>query len=162
MLKILSFYLFVSVCVLIINLCRYIRCCMLLKKFRKNVTSSMMLENMKIKFSSIRLFRKSRSMHYIIGYKEPFADTWCIRNIERAFENSKCYFLSNACRCLFWFYDMVETASMYAVARKIKNKIFSFIFALLQTVAVYLIGLYLDTTGIGNSILKALLSLLKR
>ena len=57
-----------------------------------------------------------------------------------------------------WPLKFFITLSVYRpINSKKRNKLLTFIFGLLESVGIYLLGLFLDTTGIGNKILAFLL-----
>ncbi len=61
-----------------------------------------------------------------------------------------------------WPLRAIEKLKMFAPIRKISNKLSWIILAPLEIFASYLLGLFLDTTGIGNKILMFLLDFLNR
>lgn len=59
-----------------------------------------------------------------------------------------------------WPWHAIERLKLFAPIRKISNKLAWIILAPLEMFVAYLLGLYLDTTGIGNKILMFLLDFL--
>lgn len=105
--------------------------------------------------------------HYLRD-AQVYVDTLDICNPQKTKDCQEAYMwtLSNYFRkvrdAFAWPMRAIEKLKMFAPIRKISNKLSWIILAPLEIFASYLLGLFLDTTGIGNKILTFLIDFLNR
>lgn len=158
--RIIKFYFLISALVFIVNFIRFIVCCRLKVIYNTNISNDMPNKNSRIEQFVYSIFLKGGTQICSDGlnliakkiYQAEFND---------AFEHSKSVFFRNFILAIVWPYLATDKLTMFTFAKRIKNKIVRFIIALFQVFATYLLGLFLDTTGIGNKILNILLDFLK-
>ena len=96
----------------------------------------------------------------------PSARIDCIADVSHkhdfinAFESAKGTFIFYIVRSPVWLFIALDKLTIFAPARKTGNFFISLVVAALEIFVAYLVGLYLDTTGIGNKILAHLFFLL--
>lgn len=160
MIKMLKLYTIVALYKILINLFRFLRCSRLKKIYNKNIHNRTPAKNYSIKHSSVRLFKRSGS-HALISTPNNIVTSWNVEKFNAAYDNSIAKFKHNVKTSLLWPYDLVEQLVLFSHAKRIKHKLISFLVALLEAFLVYLLSLYLDTTGIGIKILNILLDFLR-
>lgn len=158
--KIIKLYFFIATLIFVVNFIRFIICCRLKVIYNTNISKNIPDKNYHIKQFVYSIFLKGNTQICddrlsLIAEKTYQAD------FNAAFEHSKSVFFRNFILAIVWPYLATEKLTMFSLGKRIENKIVRFIFALFQVFATYLLGLFLDTTGIGNKILNTLLDFLK-
>lgn len=156
MLRIIMVYIAIAIFIFVVNLIRYMKVSYYQMLFNANFANNTPIENYKIQHSIISLLRKAK-LNFAKYEIDTISNPLYCDEINNALNWAKGYFHHQYTHCLFWPLHIIEKLTIFLPARKIKNKFISFIFAIIEFFLVYLLGLYLDTTGIGNKILTYLL-----
>lgn len=156
-----KFYLIVFAVVFIINLIRYILCSYYQKVYNLNFKNKTETKNFRIKPFIYPLFKQG-DIEILSSKIDIIANRTYIEDFNKAFESAKGVFLHNIFLSFIWPWLAIQTLSMFKPIEKINNKIFKLFIGIFEIFIAYLVGLFLDTTGIGNKILKSLLAVLYR
>ena len=159
---IIKLYFFIAFITFAINCFRYIKCAFYHNIYNNNFVNNTPEKNYSIKLSVFYLLKKAEICNIKPLTLDLISNKSYIEEFNYAFESAKGYFRYYMIHSLLWGKFAIEKLSFFAPARLIKNKLASIIFALAEALAVYLLGLYLDTTGIGNKILTFLLDALNQ
>ena len=155
------FYGAIVIIVFVINLIRYIRCARYQHIYNENFNNNTPLKNFRIKPFLLPLLDKGKVVLLNTNI-DVIANKSYIEDFNKAFENAKGHFYYLMCLSLIWPWLVIKTFKMFAPIRKITNKVAWVILAPLEMFLAYLLGIFLDTTGIGDKILKFLLDFLSR
>ena len=159
MCRLIKYYVFATIVVFAVNLSRYIRCLYYQTTYNLNFKNNTPLKNYNIKQPVFYLFKKAKVCTVTAVDISLIANELYENEINHAFEHSKGYFRYWVFHSPMWLMSVIENLKIFAPARKVKNKIISVLIALIESIFLYFLGLYFDTTGIGSKILAFLLSL---
>lgn len=159
--RFLKFYIPVFLIVFIVNFIRYIRCVYYQAMYNKNLNARTPFKNYSIKHFAYTLLRKG-DVEILNSDIDIITNQQYQSDFNNAFENAKGYFKYLMWQSLIWPWLIIKTFKIFAPIRKISNKFSWVILAPLEMFVAYLLGLFLDTTGIGNKILDFLLDFLSR
>lgn len=160
MLKILISYMSIALVFSLVNLTRYLRCSYLKIAYNMNFDNKESTKNINFSVSAFSLFKKAKLNMIGLNATDIMTNSIYKDEIINAFDYSKGYFRYKSLHSVFWIFHILENSFLFAPTQKISNRFISVIIAVLESFAVYLLGLYLDTTGIGNKILTFLLDAL--
>lgn len=151
-------YFLIAAIFFIVNFARLIACCIYQSVYNNNFKNDTPDRNYMIRYFVIALFKKANIILQNSTI-DTIADRLYKNEFNSAFENAKGYFLYNMIHSVVWFLIIVKKFVIFSPTTKAANKLFSLCVAFIEAIAVYLLGLFLDTTGIGNRILTYLLDL---
>ena len=149
----ITFYIIISVFILILNAIHYFQ-----TKYNLNFQNNTPNKNYSIKFSTYRLFAKTELNFQTAQSIDIIANSHYRSEFNNAFEHSKGYFSDRLLHSFVWPITFIKKLKIFSIVQKIPNKLISFVIGLFEAFAIYLLGLFLDTTGIGNTILTFLIS----
>ena len=159
--KLITFYISVAIIFFIINLYRYLRCTYYQIIYNTNHENNNALKNFNIKESVYKLFKKS---HILISGRADIGiitDSFQMNDFNNSFYCARAYFRHKMLHAPFWVLSAIEKINIFSLVRKTNNKVASLILSVIEGFLLYLLGLYLDTTGIGNKILSYLSELMQ-
>ena len=149
-------YSLISAAFFIVNFVRLIKCFVYRSVYNNNFKNGTPNNNYIIRHSVISLLNKANT-----SLQNPSTDIIAskifIDDFNSAFFNAAGYFLHNMLHSVVWPLIIIKKFIIFIPAAKISNQLFSLAIALIEGFAVYLLGLFLDTTGIGSRILTYLL-----
>ncbi len=157
MIRIIIFYVICSAIWFVVNFNRYIRCAYYQTVYNINLDNNNGNKNYSIKEPVYHLLMKAHILP-LSSDIDVIAETCYRSQFNNAFDNAKGYFKHRKNRFLIWIFLLLNSAFARLSISKTGNKIISVILAVLSMFVAYFLGLYLDTTGIGNKILECLLS----
>ena len=151
-------YLLIAALFFIVNFFRLKKCILYQSLYNDNFKNNTPNNNYTIKHTIISLLNKAH-ISLKCNVVSLVADRAFTKEFNNAFENAKGYFIHRMLHSPMWIALVAEGLTLFIPAFKIKHKIFACIFALIEAFVVYLFGLFLDTTGIGDKILVHLLDI---
>ena len=157
MLILFMLYISISLILFIKNLCDMLRCSYIKNKLETNEQSNNSSKNLNYTVS-VRSLLKRTGLYHLSGSYLSGQQSY---KICRRLTEARGIYRHRMIHCMFW--PLALTSKMHVFRPIHKGKLNIFIkltFCLIESLAIYLLGLYLDTTGIGNKILDALLGFL--
>ena len=156
--ELFKIYLCITAIVFGINFIRFI-CCLYYKfKYIYHFNINNPRKNFKIKHSVLRLFDKGK-VCFVNNAIDLISNNSYQKEFLNAFDSSIGYFRNQMFRSPLWILTFIENLQMYSLFNKKPNKPIAVLCFLLEAFGTYLLGLYLDTSGTGNTILTYLTAL---
>lgn len=149
MFKIILFYIAISAIVYIRNKYFYIKCTYLINSLRENKNNC----NYIIPVNSI--LRKANLFTFERANPQRFVNSNYIEDICDCLLIAKGIFHTYCKRSPLWLYYLISNMSIFSLVRKTaSSRLCTIFYALVEWFFLYLLGLFLDTSGIGSKILK--------
>ena len=155
--KIFFTYIVVILLITSVNIIRILRCRHIIRKLIRNRYNSTPKKNCNYILSIKELLQKASIPAPSQLTTKGMAEKEIIQNIIDDLLQAAGVYRHRAIHSPLWPIYIIERACVFRPIQKIPNKVLSVILALLEGFALYLLGLFLDTTGIGDKILTFLL-----
>lgn len=158
--KFIKLYIVIAICICFVNLTRFVKCLYYKTKYLLNFKNNTPEKNYRIQEPIKRLLKKGNVYMLSSAKIDCIADVYYKDDFINAFESARGTFIFYIIRSPVWLFVALDTLTIFAPARKTGNIFITIVVAVVEIFAAYLVGLYLDTTGIGNKILAHLLAFL--
>ena len=163
-LLLLVIYITIAFIILIINLIKKYQCKYFSSKLFSNHMKQKSQKNHDYKESIIDLLDSAGiSISGVFVSPTSITNGFVINTLCDKLREASGKFHNRAFRCYQWGYKVIKRTLQYSPFQRAEvNYAVRFFIFLLETLLVYLLGLWLDTTGIGNKILNALTDVAKQ
>lgn len=154
----LIIYLTVSAIVLAFNLIKKYQCKYFIKHLLKNQRQNKHNKNYDYQESIINLLTSAQvPQNNVFISSNTIVNAFGIDRVCKSLLIAKGKFHNRAIRCYQWVYKILKHTLRYSPSKRAEvNYVVRFILFLLETLFVYLLCLWLDTTDIGGKILTAI------
>lgn len=158
--NIIYFYIGISLILLLKNLIHLIHCNYIRTKFAINHKNKTPLKNYELKNSIIYLIKTAKVDNDYVIKADILVNSYYSPKIDNYLLQAQSEYIYLCKHTLLWGCELLKKCRLFSpVFKHTKNIFATIIICFLEMFAAYLLGLYFDTTGIGNKILSALTSL---
>ena len=156
--KILLFYILVTIFIAIKNCINFARCIYIELKLKDNYSNGKNVNNYYLADSLNSLLCKANvSVVPAKELRDSFSAPKVFDHILRARAKYRHRMIHSYC----WVINLFSHMRIFSFnITRIENKLLRFIFCIAEWLVLYLVGLFLDTSGIGNKILSHLIAFL--
>lgn len=157
MLKIITAYILIAVFIYTKNKINYLRCNYVINNLIANAKNKKYNNNFNY-INSVESLLSGASIYspVFLDYSK-LANGYYLNSIIEHLEQARGIYRHRYIHSLFWGYPFLKKIKIFKpIFNKSTNIIVSIVICLVEGFLVYLLGLYLDTTGIGNKILICL------
>lgn len=160
MLKFVLFYIFIALVLSIKNFIHLMHCAYVQTKFIENHNNNSSVKNYEIQNSIISLLHRAKVYIQTNITAETVSNICKACVIEDYIVQAKAEYIYRSKHAIFWGYSLIKKLKIFKPIFHHTNNVFiSIVCCAAESFAAYLLGLYLDTTGIGNKILAYLTAL---
>lgn len=160
MIKFVLFYIFIALVLFVKNFIHLMHCAYIQTKFVENHNNNSSVKNYEFQNSIISLLHRAKVYVQTNITAKTVSDIYKACVIEDYIVQAKAEYIYRCKHTIFWGYSLIKKLKIFKPIFNHTNNIFiSIICCLAEGFAAYLLGLYLDTTGIGNKILTYLTAL---
>lgn len=152
--RIFIFYITVSLIILIKNLVCFCRCNYAYNALRNSLQKSEYKNNVKHSVSVKSLILNANIPCPLSFSVDTFTESYWVEQLLQYVLHASGVYRHRLLHAFFWPSSFIKKINIFRIITDKTNNVFlSILFCVIEAFFVYLLGLYLDTSGIGNKIL---------